>query len=41
VSVPDRRLPAALAVPDPARLDPARPDYRAVLAAHARALCAC
>jgi hypothetical protein len=38
VSVPDRRLPAALAVPDRARLDPARPDYRAVLAAHARAL---
>jgi len=38
VTVPDRRLPAALAVPDPARLDPARPDYRAVLAAHARAL---
>jgi hypothetical protein len=31
-------LPAPLAVPDPGRLDPARPDYQAVLAAHARAL---
>jgi hypothetical protein len=40
VSVPDRRLPAALAEPDPARLDPARPDRGAVLAAHARALAA-
>ena len=38
MNTPDRRLPAALAVPDPARLDPARPDYAAVLAAHARAL---
>ena len=38
MNAPDRRLPAALAVPDPARLDPARPDYAAVLAAHARAL---
>ena len=34
----DPRLPAPLAVPDPARLDPARPDYRAILAAHGRAL---
>jgi hypothetical protein len=34
---PDR-LPARLAVPDPGRLDPSRPDYRAVLAAHGRAL---
>ena len=32
------RLPAALAVPDPGRLDPARPYYQAVLAAHGRAL---
>jgi hypothetical protein len=31
-------LPARLAVPDPARLDPSRPDYQAVLAAHGRAL---
>ena len=38
MTAPDRPLPAPLAVPDPARLDPARPDYRAVLAAHARAL---
>jgi hypothetical protein len=38
VTVPDRRLPAALAVPDPARLDPARPDYGVILAAHGRAL---
>ena len=34
------RLPGPLAVPDPGRLDPARPDYRAVLAAHGRALAA-
>ena len=40
MSVPDRRLPAALAEPDPARLDPARPDHGAILAAHARALAA-
>jgi hypothetical protein len=40
VSTPGRRLPAALAEPDPARLDPARPDHGAVLAAHARALAA-
>jgi hypothetical protein len=38
VSARDHRLPAPLARPDPARLDPARPDYRAVLAAHGRAL---
>jgi Family of unknown function (DUF5522) len=38
VTAPDRRLPAPLAVPDPGRLDPARPDYQAVLAAHGRAL---
>jgi hypothetical protein len=38
VPTPDRRLPAALAVPDPARLDPSRSDYAAILAAHARAL---
>ena len=30
----------SLAVPDPGRLDPARPDYRAILAAHGRALAA-
>jgi hypothetical protein len=33
-------LPPALAAPDPGRLDPARPDYAAVLAAHDRALAA-
>jgi hypothetical protein len=38
VTAPDHRLPAALAVPDPGRLDPSRPDYQAVLAAHGRAL---
>ena len=38
VSVSDRSLPAPLAVPDPARLDPARPGYQAILAAHDRAL---
>lgn len=37
---PDPRLPPRLAVPDPARLDPARPDYQAILAAHGRALAA-
>lgn len=31
-------LPAPLAVPDPSRLDPARPDYEAILAAHRQAL---
>ena len=31
-------LPAALTDPDPARLDPARPDRAAILAAHRRAL---
>ena len=31
-------LPPELAVPDPARLDPARPDHAAILAAHGRAL---
>ena len=34
----DDPLPARLAVPDPGRLDPSRPDYRAILAAHGRAL---
>ena len=34
----DDPLPAPLAVPDPGRLDPSRPDYRAVLAAHGQAL---
>ena len=34
----DLRLPAPLARPDPARLDPARPDYQAILAAHGHAL---
>lgn len=34
----DHRLPAPLAVPDPGRLDPGRPDYQAILAAHSRAL---
>ena len=38
MSARDRRLPAPLARPDPARLDPARPDYQAVLAAHGQAL---
>jgi len=33
-------LPPELAVPDPSRLDPARPGYQAILAAHARALAA-
>jgi hypothetical protein len=40
VRASDRGLPAALAVPDPARLDPARPDYGEILAAHGRALAA-
>ena len=40
VTVPAAGLPASLAVPDPGRLDPARPGYRAILAAHARALAA-
>ena len=34
----DLRLPAPLARPDQARLDPARPDYQAILAAHGHAL---
>ncbi len=34
------RLPVPLAVPDPGRLDPARPDYHAILAAHGRAMTA-
>jgi Family of unknown function (DUF5522) len=38
VSAPDRGLPARLAVPDSARLDPGRPDYAEILAAHGRAL---
>jgi hypothetical protein len=38
VTARDRRLPPPLAVPDPSRLDPARPDYQAILAAHRRAL---
>ena len=38
MTAPDPRLPAPLAVPDPGRLDPARPDYQAILAAHGRAL---
>jgi Family of unknown function (DUF5522) len=37
VSARDRRLPAPLARPDPARLDPARPDYQAT---HGHALAA-
>jgi Family of unknown function (DUF5522) len=37
---PGDDLPAPLAVPDPGRLDPARDDYDAVLAAHGRALAA-
>jgi Family of unknown function (DUF5522) len=40
VREPADGLPAPLAVPDPGRLDPARPDYQDVLAAHARALAA-
>ena len=36
----DHRLPAPLARPDPARLDPASPGYPAILAAHDRALAA-
>jgi hypothetical protein len=38
VTARDEPLPARLAVPDPGRLDPSRPDYRAILAAHGRAL---
>jgi hypothetical protein len=38
VTARDEPLPARLAVPDPGRLDPSRPDYQAVLAAHGRAL---
>jgi Family of unknown function (DUF5522) len=38
VTARDDPLPARLAVPDPGRLDPSRPDYRAILAAHGRAL---
>jgi Family of unknown function (DUF5522) len=38
VTARDDPLPAQLAVPDPGRLDPSRPDYRAILAAHGRAL---
>ena len=38
VTTPDHRLPARLAVPDANRLDPARPDYQAILAAHGAAL---
>ena len=34
----DNPLPAPLAVPDPGRLDPSRPDYGAILAAHGHAL---
>jgi hypothetical protein len=37
---PPSSLPAALALPDPGRLDPARPDYLAILEAHERALAA-
>jgi hypothetical protein len=33
-------LPARLAVPDPGRLDPRRPDYTAILAAHGQAVAA-
>ena len=40
MSARDHRLPAPLARPDPARLDPARPDYQAILAAHGHALAA-
>ena len=38
MTLPDAGLPDSLAVPDPGRLDPARPDYQAILAAHRRAL---
>jgi hypothetical protein len=38
VTARDEPLPARLVVPDPGRLDPSRPDYRAILAAHGRAL---
>jgi hypothetical protein len=38
VTEPEHGLPAPLAVPDPGRLDPARDDYQAVLAAHRLAL---
>jgi Family of unknown function (DUF5522) len=38
VTARDDPLPAPLAVPDPGRLDPSRPDYRAILAAHGQAL---
>ena len=38
VSERDGGLPAALEVPDPGRLDPARGDYQAILEAHRRAL---
>jgi hypothetical protein len=40
VPADDRSLPAPLGLPDPGRLDPARPDYRAILAAHDHALAA-
>ena len=36
----DHSLPAPLARPDPGRLDPGRPDYQAILAAHDHALAA-
>ena len=36
----DLALPDRLAVPDPGRLDPRRPDYAAILAAHERAMAA-
>jgi Family of unknown function (DUF5522) len=38
VTARDEPLPAPLAVPDPGRLDPSRPDYGTILAAHGRAL---
>jgi hypothetical protein len=38
VTARSQRLPDALAVPDLGRLDPGRPDYQAILAAHGRAL---
>jgi len=38
VTARDHRLPAPLARPDPARLDPASPDYQVILAAHGHAL---
>jgi Family of unknown function (DUF5522) len=38
VTARDDPLPAPLAVPDPGRLDPSRPDYGAILAAHGHAL---